>query len=252
MEADPITGVINYTAAIDEFDNGRKMPPSGKYAPKHFFRAALIGPGGCGKTNALCSMVMNDDPDLHVFYEKIYIFAKDIHEKAYDYLKSKLDKVEEIIKQTVQKPPEWKLYVMSDNLADVPLVKDLDDNVCNLMIFDDWARDSEKEQNIIEQHYKMGRKKNCSYFYLSQSYFDTPPFIRKQLTHLFVWRLRNETDINNFIREHNPGFDDKVCKKMYMIATEPKYSFALFDKLNPDCPIRQGFRGMPNWASNAK
>lgn len=238
---------------INAYDTGRQAPRNGQWAPPHFFRAAMIGPSGCGKTTVILDMVMNMNPQIGIYFDKIYVFAKDIEEPAYDALRDVLRHTEDTLRDAFAqmgepKDPDWKFYVMSDKLTDVPAVKDLDDKICNLMIFDDFARDKEKEQNIIEQHYKMGRKRKCSYFYLSQSYFDVPSFIRKQLTHLFIWKLRNATDIRNVLREHSVGFDDKVLKKIYEAAVEPRYQFFLIDKVNPDMPIRQGFRNIPKFA----
>jgi ABC-type dipeptide/oligopeptide/nickel transport system ATPase component len=241
---------MDLTDFINSYDMGKQAPPNGKWAPKHFFRGAMIGPSGCGKTSCLLSMLLNTDPDTKIYFDKIYIYAKDIHEPAYDALRDVLKHTENVLRDEFQemgdpKGPDWKLYEMSDKLTDVPQVKDLDDKICNLMIFDDFARDKEKEQNIIEQHYKMGRKRKCSYFYLSQSYYDVPGFIRKQLTHLLIWKLRNTRDIRDVIGEHSVGYDDKVMRKIYAAAVEPRYSFFFIDKVNPDMPIRQGFKNVP-------
>lgn len=237
------TGCTDFTKLIKTFDDSDEFPDNGKYAPRHFFRGALVGPSGCGKTNCLLSMILNSDPDTHVYADKIYVFAKDIHEPAYEMLKKILKSTEEAIREVEKKPADWKYFVMSDKLSDVPQVKDLDDKIVNLMVFDDWARD--KEQNIIEQHYKMGRKRHCNYLYLSQSYFDIPAFLRKQLTHLFIWRLRSKRDVNNVLAEHNPGIDEDLFRSIYMAAVKPDYSFMMIDKTNPKHPLRQGFKNAP-------
>lgn len=240
------TGCTDFTDIIKTFDDSDEFSPNGKYAPRHFFRGALVGPSGCGKTNCLLSMILNSDPDTHVYADKIYIFAKDIHEPAYEMLKKILKATEEAIREVEKKPADWKYFVMEDSLSKVPAVKDLDDKICNLMVFDDWAGDSAKSQNIIEQHYKMGRKRHCNYFYLSQTYKEVPPFVRKQLTHLFVWKLRTKKDIDWVLRENNPGIEDDMFKHIYLEAVKPDYSFMLVDKTNPKYPLRQGFKSAPS------
>lgn len=241
------TGVYDFSKIISEFDEGKDVPQNGKWAPRHFFRGGMIGPSGCGKTSCLLSMIISPTQDTRVGFDKIYIYAKDIHEPAYEMLKKILRQTEEEIRRIEKKESDWCLFVMSDNLKEVPEVKDLKKGQRNLMIFDDWATDSAKDQNIIQQHYKMGRKHHCSYLYLSQSYYDIPAFIRKQFTHLFVWRLRNNRDITRVLSEHNPGFDDEIYKEMYMHATEPKYSFCIIDKMNPELPFRMGFKNIPQF-----
>lgn len=240
------TGCTDFTEIIKSFDDSDEFPPNGKYAPRHFFRGALVGPSGCGKTNCLLSMILNSDPDTHVYADKIYIFAKDINEPAYVMLKKVLKATEDAIREVEKKPADWKYFVMSDSLKDVPAVKSLDDKICNLMIFDDWAGDPDKEQNIIGQHYKMGRKRHCNYLYLSQSYTHVPVFVRKQLTHLFVWKLRTAKDMGFVLQENNPGIDDHLFKNIYLEIVKPDYSFMMVDKTNPKHPIRQGFKNAPD------
>jgi hypothetical protein len=247
----PNTGVFDFTDIVNEFNTGKDFPPNGKYAPQHFFRGALVGPSGCGKTSCLLSMILAPDRDTHIGYDKLYIFAKDIHEPAYEMLRKVLERVEEEIRRNEKKDASWNLFVMSDSLKDVPEVKNLDKKIRNLAIFDDWATEPDKDQAIICQYYKMARKHNCSMFYLSQGYSEIPRFIRKQLTHLFLWRLRNKRDIGYVLKEQNPGYEDEVFEKMYMAATEPKYSFVLIDKLNPDKPIRQGFKNFPQFSGDS-
>lgn len=246
----PQTGTYDFSELINEFDGGKKFPPNGPYAPAHFFRGAMIGPSGCGKTSCLLSMVLSPDPEIHIAYDKLWIFAKDIHEPAYTMLRKVLQNVEDEIRRNEKKDGNWKLFVMSDSLKDVPPVKDMDKKIRNLVIFDDWATCPEKEQQIICEYYKMARKHHCSLFYLSQGYTEIPRFIRKQLTHLFIWRLRNKKDIRFVLSEQNPGYDEEEFGKMYMMATAPKYSFVLIDKLNPDKPLRQGFKNYPQFKNS--
>ena len=48
------------------------------------FRMLIIGPSGSGKTNTLLHLINN----LHLI-DKIYLFAKDIHESKCEYLINK-------------------------------------------------------------------------------------------------------------------------------------------------------------------
>ena len=249
-KVNPKTGTYDFSEIINEFDGSKKFPPNGKYAPQHFFRGCLVGPSGCGKTSTLLNMALSPDPEIHVGYDKIYVFSKDIHEPCYEMLKKVLQNVESEIKRTEKKDPNWKLFEMSDSLKDVPPVVKMDKKLRNLVIFDDWATEPDKDQQIICEYYKMARKHHCSMFYLSQGYSEIPRFIRKQLTHLFLWRLRNKRDIGFVLKEQNPGYDEEEFERMYMAATEEPYSFILIDKLNPNKPIRQGFKNFPQFKSN--
>ena len=48
------------------------------------FRMLIIGPSGSGKTNTLLHLINNLHP-----IDKIYLYAKDIHEPKYEYLMNK-------------------------------------------------------------------------------------------------------------------------------------------------------------------
>ena len=51
------------------------------------FRMLIIGPSGSGKTNTLHHLIN----DLHLI-DKIYLYAKDLHEPKYEYLINKREK----------------------------------------------------------------------------------------------------------------------------------------------------------------
>ena len=53
------------------------------------FRMLIIGPSGSGKTNTLLHLMNNLHP-----IDKIYLYAKDIHEKKYQFLTNKRNKQE--------------------------------------------------------------------------------------------------------------------------------------------------------------
>ena len=53
------------------------------------FRMLIIGPSGSGKTNTLLHLINNLHP-----IDKIYLYAKDIHEPKYEYLIIKENKQE--------------------------------------------------------------------------------------------------------------------------------------------------------------
>ena len=48
------------------------------------FRMLIIGPSGSGKTNTLLYLINNLHP-----IDKIYLYAKDIHQPKYEYLINK-------------------------------------------------------------------------------------------------------------------------------------------------------------------
>ena len=53
------------------------------------FRMLIIGPSGSGKTNTLLHLINNLHP-----IDKLYLYAKDIHEPKYEYLINKREQAD--------------------------------------------------------------------------------------------------------------------------------------------------------------
>ena len=66
----------NYTHE-NKTEHNSKWP----YIPDHPYRILIIGGSESGKTNALLNLI-KDQPDI----DKIYLYAKDLHEAKYQYL----------------------------------------------------------------------------------------------------------------------------------------------------------------------
>ena len=58
------------------------------YIPDHPYRILIIGSAGFGKTNALFNL-MNNQSDI----DKIYLYAKDLYEKKYQFLINKKESI---------------------------------------------------------------------------------------------------------------------------------------------------------------
>ena len=73
------------------------------------FRMLIIGPSGSGKTNVLLHLINNLHP-----IDKIYLYAKDIHEPKYEYL---INKIEQAGIKNLNDPHAFIEY--SDDMDDV-------------------------------------------------------------------------------------------------------------------------------------
>ena len=105
------------------------------------FRMLIIGPSGSGKTNTLLHIISNLHP-----IDKIYLYAKDIHEPKYEYL---INKREQAGIKNLNDPKAFIEY--SDDMNDVL------DNINNynnnrdkkvLIVFDDMIVDIEYNKNF--------------------------------------------------------------------------------------------------------
>ena len=105
------------------------------------FRMLIIGPSGSGKTNTLPHLINN----LHSI-DKIYLYAKDIHEPKYEYL---INKREQAAIKNLNDPNAFIEYSgdMNDVLDDInDYNKNRDKKV--LIVFDDMIAGIEYNKNF--------------------------------------------------------------------------------------------------------
>ena len=105
------------------------------------FRMLIIGPLGPGKTNTLLHLINNLHP-----IDKIYLYAKDIHEPKYEYL---INKREQAGIKNLNDPHAFIEYSddMNDVLDDINNYnKNRDKKV--LIVFDDMIADIEYIKNV--------------------------------------------------------------------------------------------------------
>ena len=131
------------------------------------FRMLILGPSGSGKTNTLLHLINNLHP-----IDKIYLYAKDIHEPKYEYL---INKIEQAGIKNLNDPHAFIQYSddMNDVLDDINNYnKNRDKKV--LIVFDDMTADIEYNKNfkrIIKELFYRTRKINVSIVFITQSYF---------------------------------------------------------------------------------
>ena len=143
------------------------------------FRMLIIGLSESSKTNTLLHLINNLHP-----IDKIYLYAKGIHEPKYEYLINKRE-----------------LYVfiecsddMNDVLDDITNYnKNRDKKV--LIVFDDMIADIEYNKNfkrIIKELFYRARKRNVSIVFITQSYFRALKDARLNSTHYIIMKINNK------------------------------------------------------------
>ena len=105
------------------------------------FRMLIIAPSGSGKTNTLLHLINNLHP-----INKIYLYAKDLHEPKYEYL---INKREQAGIKNLNDPHAFIEY--SDDMNDV--LHDINNYNKNrgkkvLIAFDDMIADIEYNKNF--------------------------------------------------------------------------------------------------------
>ena len=68
----------------------------------------------------------------------------------------------------------------------------------------------------------------------TQVYKAVSPVIRKNMTHLFIYRLRNYADLQAIIEEMSAVYDPKIILKIYHEAIDEPYSFLYINLMQKD------------------
>ena len=152
------------------------------------FRMLIIGPSGSGKTNTLLHLINNLHP-----IDKIYLYAKDIDEKKYQFL---INKREQAGIKNLNGPKAFIEYSndMDDVLDDINNYnKNRDKKV--LIVFDDMIADIEYNKNfkrIIKELFYRARKINVSIAFITQSFFRALKDARLNSTHYILMKISNK------------------------------------------------------------
>ena len=185
----------------------------------------IIGPSGSGKTNTLLHLINNLHP-----IDKIYLYAKDIHELIYEYL---INKTEQTGTKNVNDPYAFIEY--SDDMNDV--LDDINNYNKNrdkkmLIVFDDMIADIEYNKifkPIIKELFYRARKINISIVINTQSYFRALKDARLNSTHYIIMKIGNKKELKRIAEEKSGHLYYKDFLKIYNYCTREPYSFMLID-----------------------
>ena len=169
------------------------------------FRMLIIGPSGSGKTNTLLHLINN----LHPF-DKIYLYAKDLHEPKYEYL---ISKREQARIKNLNDPKAIIEY--SDDMDDV--LDDINNYNKNrdkkvLIVSDDMIADIEYNKNfkrIIKELFYRACKINISTVFITQSNFRALKDARLNSTHYILMKIGNKKELKSIVEEKSGHLDYK-------------------------------------------
>ena len=91
-----------------------------------------------------------------------------------------------------------------------------------LIIIDDFADspDFTRNSKLLHQLYIRGRHQMISTITATQVFKAISPIVRKNITDLYIYRLRNQADLESIIEEVSAVYDKKTLYKLYRLATE--------------------------------
>ena len=202
------------------------------------FRMLIIGPSGSGKTNTLPHLINN----LHLI-DKIYLYAKDIHEPKYEYLINKREQAGIKNLNDLHAFIEYS-HDTNDVLDDINNYnKNRDKKV--LIFFDDMIANIEynkKFKRIIKELFYRARKINVSIVFITQSYFKALKDAGLNSMHYILMKIGNKKEFKKIAEEKSGHLDYKDFLKMYYYCTEDPYSFMTIDtRPTATIPFKKNF-----------
>ena len=184
-------------------------------APKLPMRSLILSPSGGGKTVMLVNMIM----DIYKgCFNIIYIFSPSVD------IDHTWQPVKDYIAKEIKPNEKEKVYFDSYEPAELEEIMDKQHKVIDylksqgstkmfqiLIVIDDFADDPSFTRNskLLHQLYIRGRHQYISTITSTQVYKVISPIVRKNMTHLFVYRLRNASDLEAWIEEISGVYDKK-------------------------------------------
>ena len=176
---------------------------------KNPFRMAVSAPSGSGKTSFILNLIQEFSKGEGTFSD-ITIITQNKDEPRYNYLHR--------IAPDIQ---------IKEGLHSIPQLDKMNKKLSHLVVFDDCIL--ERDQTPIIKYYIRARKLGCSVAYLSQSYFDIPPLIRKNCSYLVILKLGGLREVKDVLRQFALNVSKEQLVKMYEYATAEKLSCLLID-----------------------
>ena len=105
---------------------------------------------------------------------------------------------------------------------EIPDTSEYQENLRNIVVFDDLVNAPREIQNKIENNYTDGRHHSVSPIYLTQSYYDVPQKLRLNCSHMILYPPVTKNHLNLISLENL--IDPEMFKKLN------KYDFLFVDK----------------------
>ena len=208
--------------------------------PKLPMRSMLVGPSGGGKTVLLTNMILDIYRDC---FSRVYIWSPSIN------VDSTWKPVKDYIRDHIKPNDREKCYFDSYEPSELEQVIKTQQKVIDyqkeqkhkdlyqiLIVIDDFADDTNftRKSTLLHQLYIRGRHYMISTITSTQVYKQISPIVRKNMTHLFIYRLRNYGDLESIVEELSAIYDKKTLLQIYHEAVSEEYSFLHVNLMQKD------------------
>ena len=176
-----------------------------------------IGGTGTGKSNFVMNMIQRMPEKFY----KIIIF-------------NPVSTDEPLLNLLQEKIPETDLI---NDINELPSLSEFEENKEEekLLIVDDFINMNKKDFKKINEYFTGGRKSGFTVVALCQNYTSVPKVITRNCQYFILFRLNDNTTLNNIIRNHNIHDVEKdLFKSLYDKSTTDPLSFFMIDLKGKD------------------
>lgn len=186
------------------------------------FRFGVIGSSGSGKTNMILYLLTTENFWLQngeSIFDEVYVFAST----------AKTDPTFEELKKFNLIVP---VYLSTELEIDIiNKIVNAEDGKKRLVYIDDFATSKKKlSDEALYSLFFRSRHNNTSVILTSQYYFQVPPAIRANLSHLAIYSLKRAKELELLRMElSTPDIRDENFDAMYHEAVKEPYNFLFHD-----------------------
>ncbi len=204
-------------------------------------RAIILGPSGSGKSILLQNMIL----DLYdKCFKRIYIFSPSIN---VDY--QTWEPVKKMIEKEITSNDDEQFYfdhydeealfnIINTQRKIIEYQKKHNHNklFSILIVVDDFADDVKFSRNskLLHSLFTRGRHSQISTVVATQKFNALSPIIRVNASDLYVFRLRNYSDLQAFLDEVSAIAPKDIILEMYRLATDEPYSLLMVKLTSKD------------------
>ena len=195
-------------------------------------RAVILGPSGSGKSSLLQNFILDI---YHKCFSRIYIFSPSINvdyqtwQPVKDMITKEITNNDDEVFYFDHYNEEALLNIITTQRKIIEYQKKQNHNklFSILIVVDDFADDVKFSRNskLLHSLFTRGRHSQISTIVATQKFNALSPIIRVNASDLYVFRLRNYSDLQAFMDEVSAIAPKDVILEMYKLATDEPFSF---------------------------
>jgi len=195
-------------------------------------RSIILGPSGSGKSILLQNFILDIYRDC---FSRVYIFSPSINvdfqtwQPVKKYIEKEINANEDENFYFDHYDEEALLNIINTQRKIIEYQKKHNHNklFSILIVVDDFADDVKFSRNskLLHSLFTRGRHSQISTVVATQKFNALSPIIRVNASDLYVFRLRNYSDLQAFLDEVSAIAPKDVILEMYRLATDEPFSF---------------------------